>query len=62
MMEPSMSDRSPLQPVLRYLKSAVGPEVSGVSDGELLQRFAVSRDEAAFELLLWRHGAMVPRF
>jgi RNA polymerase sigma factor (sigma-70 family) len=30
-----------------------------VSDSELLQRFIATRDEAAFELLMWRHGAMV---
>lgn len=29
------------------------------SDGELLKRFARGRDEAAFELLLHRHGGMV---
>ena len=28
-------------------------------DGELLARFVTHRDEAAFELLVWRHGAMV---
>ncbi len=31
----------------------------GVPDAELLRRFARDRDEAAFELLVWRHGAMV---
>lgn len=30
-----------------------------VPDSELLRRFAESRDAAAFELLVWRHGAMV---
>ena len=40
----------------RRLKAAVS-EV--VSDSELLQRFVATRDEAAFELLVWRHGAMV---
>lgn len=34
-------------------------EAHGVSDAELLHRFARERDEAAFELLVWRHGAMV---
>jgi RNA polymerase sigma factor (sigma-70 family) len=31
----------------------------GVTDGELLSRFVSCRDEAAFELLVHRHGAMV---
>src|SRR5690348_10988724 len=30
-----------------------------LSDGELLERFRTWRDQAAFELLLWRHGPMV---
>jgi RNA polymerase sigma factor (sigma-70 family) len=30
-----------------------------VSDAQLLDRFASFRDEAAFELLLWRHAPMV---
>lgn len=29
------------------------------TDGELLSRFAAARDQAAFELLVWRHAAMV---
>ena len=46
--------------VVRYLhqlttsQSGIGP-----SDGELLERYVRHRDEAAFELLLWRHGALV---
>jgi RNA polymerase sigma factor (sigma-70 family) len=31
----------------------------GSADADLLARFARARDEAAFELLVWRHGAMV---
>jgi RNA polymerase sigma factor (sigma-70 family) len=47
-------------PVLRYLRRALGaPSGGAVSDAELLARFAGRRDEAAFELLLWRHGGMV---
>jgi RNA polymerase sigma factor (sigma-70 family) len=47
-------------PVLRYLRQAVGaPPAGAVSDADLLARFAAGRDEAAFELLLWRHGGMV---
>ncbi|MBX9623687.1 MAG: sigma-70 family RNA polymerase sigma factor [Gemmataceae bacterium] len=35
------------------------PPADGSSDAELLARFARDRDEAAFELLVWRHGGMV---
>jgi RND family efflux transporter MFP subunit len=34
-------------------------EVGGASDAQLLDRFAASHDEAAFELLLWRHARLV---
>ncbi len=34
-------------------------EVGGASDAQLLDRFAAHRDEAAFELLLWRHARLV---
>jgi RND family efflux transporter MFP subunit len=34
-------------------------EVGGASDAQLLDRFAANRDEAAFELLLWRHERLV---
>jgi hypothetical protein len=30
-----------------------------LSDAELLERFVRRRDEAAFEVLVWRHGTMV---
>ena len=36
-----------------------GSSLNGVPDAELLARFAKKRDEAAFELLLWRHGGLV---
>jgi RNA polymerase sigma factor (sigma-70 family) len=46
----------------RHLRRVVlpraGPELT---DAQLLERFVRSRDEAAFELLLWRHGPMVFR-
>jgi RNA polymerase sigma factor (sigma-70 family) len=47
-------------PILHYLRRVLG-EAShgGVSDADLLRRFVNERDEAAFELLLWRHAAMV---
>src|SRR5665213_3608105 len=31
----------------------------GLTDAELLGRFTENRDEAAFEVLVWRHGPMV---
>jgi RNA polymerase sigma factor (sigma-70 family) len=33
--------------------------LTGLSDGQMLERFVDSRDEAAFEVLVGRHGAMV---
>src|SRR5580704_8487954 len=35
---------------------AAGPSVS---DADLLHRFLANQDEAAFELLVWRHGPLV---
>jgi RNA polymerase sigma factor (sigma-70 family) len=47
-------------PILHYLRRLLGaPEPAGVTDAELLRRFVAERDEAAFELLLWRHGTAV---
>jgi RNA polymerase sigma factor (sigma-70 family) len=47
-------------PVLRYLRRVTGAAGSGdVTDADLLARFLKERDEASFELLLWRHGTMV---
>ena len=44
----------------RLLGRRIDAAVSDVvTDAELLQRFTATRDEAAFELLVWRHGAMV---
>jgi RND family efflux transporter MFP subunit len=51
---------SNLRKVVRYLHAVAGPPSSaGPTDGQLLDRYVVQRDEAAFELLLWRHGTMV---
>jgi RNA polymerase sigma factor (sigma-70 family) len=44
--------------LLRLRRSAEPPD-GGLSDAELLRRFVRRRDEAAFELLVWRHGPMV---
>lgn len=49
-----------LSSVLHQLLRSVAPSTAGeVSDAELLDRFIQRRDEAAFELLIWRHGPMV---
>src|SRR5919109_1027029 len=41
------------------LEQARQTAASAVSDGELLDRFVSARDQAAFELLLWRHARLV---
>jgi RNA polymerase sigma factor (sigma-70 family) len=48
-----------LHAVLRYLRRVTGRDDVGQTDTALLERFVAGRDEAAFELLLWRHGGMV---
>jgi serpin B len=51
---------SALAAVLRHLRRAAHPPgADAPSDGQLLERFACRRDEAAFEALLERHGRMV---
>jgi RNA polymerase sigma factor (sigma-70 family) len=44
-----------------YLRTAVSRETAGPADAELLARFAAARDETAFELLVWRHAALIQR-
>jgi hypothetical protein len=49
-----------LRNVIGQLRRLAGaPEAAGLTDGHLLGRFLSGRDEAAFELLVWRHGTMV---
>lgn len=48
--------RGLLERILARRRETAG---EGVADSELLRRFTHDRDEAAFELLVWRHGAMV---
>src|SRR5262245_50094783 len=52
--------QGPLVSVLGYLRRrvGVGPETER-SDGHLLDRFANQRDDAAFTILVERHGPMV---
>jgi RNA polymerase sigma factor (sigma-70 family) len=46
--------------VLRHLRrAALLPEREGLGDGDLLQMFVATHDEAAFEALARRHGPMV---
>src|SRR6266545_6456278 len=49
----------PLPDFAAALAYLADPTAPGVPDAELLRRFAEHRDEAAFELLVWRHGGMV---
>ncbi|HVS37999.1 MAG TPA: sigma-70 family RNA polymerase sigma factor [Gemmataceae bacterium] len=51
--------RGRLDYLMHRLRRAVGTPADAASDAALLGRFIVSRDQAAFELLLWRHGPMV---
>jgi RNA polymerase sigma factor (sigma-70 family) len=45
--------------ILRSLRQCFGAANEGLADRELLARFVQRRDEAAFELLVWRHAEMV---
>jgi RNA polymerase sigma factor (sigma-70 family) len=45
-----------------YIRALARPGQAGghgLSDAELLDRFVTGQDEAAFEVLVWRHGGMV---
>jgi RNA polymerase sigma factor (sigma-70 family) len=49
------------QSIREYLRVAAGNNPAGPTDAELLSRFTATRDEASFELLVWRHAAIVQR-
>jgi hypothetical protein len=52
--------RGQLTSVLRYLRRLAGRPADGrLTDRQLLRRFAAEKDEAAFALLVERHGPMV---
>jgi RNA polymerase sigma factor (sigma-70 family) len=48
-----------LDRLVRHLRRCADPLRGGTSDGQLLERFAAVRDEAAFAELVRRHGPMV---
>ncbi|MFL5341746.1 MAG: RNA polymerase sigma factor, partial [Gemmataceae bacterium] len=49
----------PLHALVERLRQSSAAESCGLSDGELLKRFLARRDEAAFEVLVWRHAGTV---
>src|SRR5215813_2408519 len=50
----------PLRLLLRRLRERAGPPAhGGLSDADLLGRFVSRGDEAALEVLFWRHGPLV---
>jgi RNA polymerase sigma factor (sigma-70 family) len=52
--------RAQLTSALAHLRRVVVRSCEGgLSDADLLHRFVSQRDEAAFEVLIWRHGPMV---
>jgi RNA polymerase sigma factor (sigma-70 family) len=53
-----MSNAS-LGAVVRHITASIAREWDGLSDAELLGRYVSSRDEAAFEALVWRHSGLV---
>src|SRR5438034_8486272 len=49
-----------LEQVVKYLTRTAAIQQDGkLADAELLERYIRVRDSAAFEVLVWRHGAMV---
>ena len=54
-----MTSRGRLDFLIRRLRRVAEQTADGATDASLLERFVAGRDEAAFELLLWRHGPMV---
>jgi RNA polymerase sigma factor (sigma-70 family) len=51
----AQSERASILGWIRHISAEVG----GASDAQLVDRFASTRDETAFELLVWRHARLV---
>src|SRR5262245_53803593 len=60
-MPPGTMPPSERRAGLTHVRRIIDERGSGPTDAELLGRYVAARDEAAFELLVWRHGAMVLR-
>ena len=58
-VEPSMSDDAAANVIQQLRRVALLPDAGGMPDGQLLECFVAQRDEAAFEVLVRRHGPMV---
>jgi RNA polymerase sigma factor (sigma-70 family) len=52
-------NRSVIQILLGSRANTEAAGAGATTDAQLLERFVKSRDEAAFEVLVWRHGGMV---
>ena len=50
---------SPLSGVIQHLRADLRPDGDGFTDGELLARFVLSRDQDALAALVQRHAGMV---
>src|SRR4051794_18130115 len=50
---------SPMQGAIRHLREMLLRDLSGLTDGQLIDRFVATGFEAAFEEIVKRHGPMV---
>ena len=62
-LSPAVRPEIPMPPdeLIRILHASYSAPGEGITDAELLVRFAVGKDDAAFELLMRRHADMVWR-
>jgi RNA polymerase sigma factor (sigma-70 family) len=49
----------PIRTLLQQYHRLAAPGAGGLTDTQLLERFVADKDEAAFEVLVWRHGPLV---